>query len=106
MTETLQEDKKSAAIETSQADQANVKSLPGEDAVSEMLETLKSVKIEEQELLSKQKGLLATQNDLLKEVVTQIDAKKKSIAALKSQVAFMQNKCNELERALGIPVYE
>ena len=91
--------------ETDKEGQLAIESSSDQVNVSEMLETLKSVKNEEQELLSQRKKLQATQSELLNEVVTQIDTKKKAIAALKSEVVFLQNKCNELERALGIPVY-
>ena len=106
MEETLQEDKEFESKETVKDDRTKIESSPNQTDVSDLLAALKSVKTEEQELLSRKNKLQATQNELVKEVVTQIDAKKKGLAALKSEVAFLQNKCNELERALGIPVYE
>ena len=75
-------------------------------SVSDIIATLKSVKIEEKELLSQRKELQATESDLRNQAITEIDDKKKAIAGLKSEIAFLHNKCDELEQALGTPVYK
>jgi len=106
MEETLQGSHGLESNETAKENQAKIESSPNEVNVSDLIATLKNVKTEEQELLSKRKELQTTQNDLTNQVKTEIDAKKTVISGLKSEIAFLQNKCNELERALGIPVFE
>ena len=74
--------------------------------VSDLIATLKSIKIEEQELQRQRKDLQATESELRNQAIAEIDGKKKVVEGLKSEIAFLQNKCDELEQALGIPVYK
>jgi hypothetical protein len=71
---------------------------------SDLIATLKSIKIEEQELLKERKELQATETELKGQAIAQIEGKKKIIEGLKSEVVFLQSKCDELEQALGIPI--
>ena len=72
----------------------------------DLIATLKGIKIEEQELLQELEHLQTTEGELRNQAVVQIDEKKRALKGLKSQVIFLQNKCYELEQALGIPVYK
>ncbi len=87
-------------------DEDQRKDMAKELNVSELIANLKKFKNEEQELLRQKKELLATENELRNQAIEEIDAKEKVINGLKSEVAFLQNKCTELEQALGIPVYQ
>lgn len=106
MEESLHENQEIEISKTGKEDQLATEFSPNDVNVSDMLATLKSIKTEEQELLSKRQKLQTTQKELLGQVISEIDTKRKAVAALKSEVVFLQNKCNELERAIGIPVYE
>ena len=68
---------------------------------SDLIATLKGIKIEEQELLRQRKDLQATESELRNQAIAEIDGKKRVIEGLKSEIAFIQNKYNELEQALG-----
>ncbi len=83
-------------------DEEQRKDMAKELNVSELIANLKKFKNEEQELLRQKKELLATENELRNQAIEEIDAKEKVINGLKSEVAFLQNKCTELEQALGI----
>jgi len=74
-------------------------------SVSDLIATLKNFKIEEQELLRERDKLQKTQNELKNQAITEIDEKRQSLKGLKSEIIFLQNKCNELEQALGIMSY-
>ena len=74
--------------------------------VSEIIATLKNIKIEEQELLTQRKKLQETENELRNQAMIEIEEKHKRLAGLKSEITYLQKKCSELEQALGIPVYE
>jgi len=83
--------------------------LKNEPLTSDLIATLKSVKVEEQELLKQKEELQTTEKELKEQAAAQIDAKRKRIEGLKSEVIFLQKKCNELEQALGIritPIYQ
>jgi hypothetical protein len=69
---------------------------------TDLIATLKSVKNEEKQLLCQRKELEATENDLRNQALEEIENKKRTIAGLKTQIIFQQNKCSELEQALGI----
>ena len=76
---------------------------------SDLIATLKGIKTEEQDLLRERERLQATQTGLRNQAVTQIDEKKKALKGLKSEIAVLQNKCNELEQAIAnliIPIYK
>ena len=75
-------------------------------SVSDLIATLKGVKIEEQELLRQRDHLQTTETELRNQAITEIDEKKQTLKGLKSEITLLQNKCNELEQALGIPVYK
>jgi len=79
---------------------------PNELNVSELITTLNGIKTEEQELLREREHLQTTENELRNQAVTQIEEKKTVLKGLKSEITILQNKCNELEQALGIPVYK
>jgi hypothetical protein len=71
---------------------------------SDLIATLKSIKLEEQELLKERKELQTTESELKQQAIGQIEGKKKVIDGLKSEIVFLQSKCDELEQALGIPI--
>jgi seryl-tRNA synthetase len=75
-------------------------------SASDLIATLNSLKTEEQDLLREREHLQKEENELQNQAFTLIDEKKKALKGLKSEIQFLQNKCNELEQALGIPVYE
>jgi hypothetical protein len=103
--EILQEEQEPESNETTQADQTETESSLTKVNISDLIATLKRVKAEEKELLIQRKELKATESDLRNQAITEIENKKKSLTGLKSEVAFLQNKCEELEQALGISVY-
>ena len=96
--EVLQEDQELESKEITKPEHTSSNKI----SVTDLIATLKSVKIEEKELLSQRKELEATENELRSQAITEIENKKKAIAELKTQIAFQQNKCSELEQALGI----
>ena len=71
-------------------------------SITDLIATLKNVNTEEKELLSQRKELEKRENDLRNQATEEIENKKRLIAGLKTQIAFQQNKCSELEQALGI----
>jgi hypothetical protein len=71
-------------------------------SITDLITTLKNVKTEEKQLLSQRKELETTENELRNQAIEEIENKKRTIAGLKTQIAFQQNKCTELEQALGI----
>lgn len=71
-------------------------------SITDLIATLKNVKTEEKQLLTQRKELETTENDLRNQAIEEIENKKRTIAGLKTQITFQQNKCNELEQALGI----
>ena len=71
-------------------------------SLTDLIATLKNVKTEEKELLNQRKELEIRENDLRNQAIEEIENKKRLIAGLKTQIAFQQNKCSELEQALGI----
>ena len=73
---------------------------------SDLIATLKEFKSEEQELLRQRNELQTTETELRNQAIAEIDGKSTVIEGLKSEIAFLQNKCNELEQALGIPTYK
>ena len=73
---------------------------------SDLIAALKSIRLEEQELLRQRKELQTTECELRSQATAEIDGKKKMVEGLKRELAFLQNKCDELEQALGIPVYK
>jgi predicted transcriptional regulator len=81
--------------------QTKVKQLNELD-VSDLMANLKGIKNEEQELLRKRKELQATELELRNQAIAEYDEKKNMIEGLKSQIAFLQKKCSELEQVLGI----
>ena len=101
----LQEEQEPESNETAQSDQTESKSSLNKVSISELIATLKRVKAEEKELLIQRKELQATESDLRNQAITEIENKKKALTGLKSEIAFLQNKCEELEQALGISVY-
>ena len=98
MVEVLQEDQELESNEITKPEHTSSNKI----SVTDLIATLKSVEIEEKELLSQRKELEATENELRSQAITEIENKKKAIAGLKTQIAFQQNKCSELEQALGI----
>ena len=96
--EVLQEDQELESNEITKPEHTSSNKI----SVTDLIATLKSAKIEEKELLSQRKELEATENELRSQAITEIENKKKAIAGLKTQIAFQQNKCSELEQALGI----
>jgi len=74
-------------------------------SVPDLISTLNGIKTEEQELLREREHLQKEENELRSIAITQIDEKKRALKGLKSEVMYLQNKCNELEQALGVPVY-
>ncbi len=89
-----------------ESNEINLTDQTGENSISELMATLKNVKIEEEELLIQRKKLQETENDLRSQAMAEIDEKQKRLKGLKSEIVYLQKKCNELEQALGIPVYE
>ncbi len=75
-------------------------------SVPDLIATLNGIKTEEQELLREREHLQKEENELRSIAITQIEEKKRALKGLKSEVIFLQNKCNELEQALGVPVYK
>ena len=71
-------------------------------SITDLIATLKNVKTEEKQLLTQRKELETTENDLRNQAIEEIENKKRAIAGLKTQITFQQNKCSELEQALGI----
>jgi hypothetical protein len=98
MVETLQDDQEMESNEIEKPDQTSSNKI----SITDLIATLKNVKIEEKELLTQRKELEATEKDLRTQATTEIENKKKAIAGLKTQIAFQQNKCSELEQALGL----
>ncbi len=70
-------------------------------SITELVATLKDVKNEEKKLLNQKKELEKTENDQRNQATEEIENKKRTIAELITQIAFQQNKCRELEQALG-----
>jgi predicted transcriptional regulator len=101
----LQEEQEPESNETAQTNQTDIESPPNKVSISDLIATLKSVKAEEKELLIQRKDLQATENDLRNQAISEIENKKKALTGLKSEITFLQNKCEELEQALGISVY-
>ncbi len=97
MVETLQEDRE---VESNEIDEPNQTS--NNISATDLIATLKAVKMEEKELLTQRKELESTERELRTQATTEIENKKKAIAGLKAQIAFQQNKCSELEQALGL----
>ena len=75
-------------------------------SVPDLIATLNGIKTEEQELLREREHLQKEENELRSIAITQIDEKRRALKGLKSEVMFLQNKCSELEQALGVPVYK
>lgn len=88
--------------ETTKPDQTKREPKQNIISITDLIATLKDVKTEEKELLNKRKELETTENDLRTQAIEEIENKKRTITGLKTQIAFQQNKCNELEQALGI----
>ena len=88
--------------ETTKPDQTKKEPKPNTISITDLIATLKNVKTEEKELLNKRKELETTENDLRDQAIEEIENKKRTITGLKTQIAFQQNKCTELEQALGI----
>jgi predicted transcriptional regulator len=89
-----------------ESNEINLTDQTGENSISELMATLKNVKIEEEDLLIQRKKLQETENDLRSQAMAEIDEKQKRLKGLKSEIVYLQKKCNELKQALGIPVYE
>jgi predicted transcriptional regulator len=89
-----------------ESNEINLTDQTGENSISELMATLKNVKIEEEDLFIQRKKLQETENDLRSQAMAEIDEKQKRLKGLKSEIVYLQKKCNELEQALGIPVYE
>ena len=70
--------------------------------ISDLITNLKNIKKEEQVLFSKRKELQTLESKLRNQAAEELGEKIRLIEGLKSQIAFLQNKCNELEQALGI----
>ena len=100
MQEIARKDPELESNETTQTYQTN------EINASEIITTLRNIKAEKKELLIQRKKLQETENDLRNQAMTEIEEKQKRLTGLKSEISFLQKKCNELEQALGIPVYE
>jgi predicted transcriptional regulator len=98
MAETLQDDQELESNEIDKPDQISSNKI----SLTDLIATLKAVKIEEKELLTQRKELEATEKDLRTQATAEIENKKKTIEGLKAQITFQQNKCSELEQALGI----
>ncbi len=103
--ETLQKQESDSNKTAIPADQTKIEQT-NELSVSDLITTLKNIKIEEQELLSQREHLQTTESELRNQAIAEIDEKKQVLKGLKSEIMFLQNKCNELEEALGIPVYK
>ena len=101
----LQEEQEPESNETAQTNQITIESPSNKVSISDLIATLRRVKAEEKELLIQRKELQATETDLRNQAITEIENKKKALTGLKSEIAFLQNKCEELEQALGISVY-
>jgi hypothetical protein len=98
MVEVLQEDEELESNEITKPEHTSSNKI----SITDLIATLKNVKIEEKELLTQRKELELTENDLRTQAITEIENKKKAITGLKTQIAYQQNKCSELEQALGI----
>ncbi len=98
MVEVLQEDEELESNEITKPEHTSSNKI----SITDLIATLKNVKIEEKELLTQRKELESTENDLRTQAITEIENKKKAITGLKTQIAYQQNKCSELEQALGI----
>jgi hypothetical protein len=70
--------------------------------ISDLITSLKDIKKEEQELLSKRKELQTLESKLRNQAAEEFGEKKRVIEGLKSEIIFLQKKCNDLEQALGI----
>ena len=103
MEEILQEDQEMESNTISKTDQLKIELSLKECSVSELIETLQSLKLETKELLSQRKELQQTESDLRNQATTEVDDKKRLVAGLKTEIAFLQKKCEELEQALGTP---
>ena len=101
----LQEEQEPESNETAQTDHITIELSSNKVSISDLIATLKSVKAEEKELLIQRKDLQATENDLRNQAIAEIENKKKALTGLKTEITFLQNKCEELEQALGISVY-
>jgi predicted transcriptional regulator len=101
----LQEQQEQESNEITQTNHTEIESPSNKVSISELIATLKNLKEEEKQLLIQRKELQATENDLRNQAITEIENKKKALNGLKSEIAFLQNKCEELEQALGISVY-
>jgi hypothetical protein len=70
-------------------------------SASDLIATLNDIKIEEQELLREKEHWKTTESELRNQAIEEINEKKRALKGLKSEIQFFQNKCNELEQALG-----
>jgi len=68
----------------------------------ELLESLQKVNTKEYKLLEIKQNLLQIQKTLDNNLVNEIDKKKKTIANLTIEISALQNKCQQLSKALGI----
>lgn len=87
--------------ESNKADEKEVAELK-ELGVPDLIATLNGIKIEEQELLREREHLQTTESELRKQAIMQIGEKKRALKGLKTEISFLQNKCSELDQALGI----
>ena len=105
MGQMLQKDQESDSNEIDNSNQISTETT-NDRSSSNLISTLKSIKSEEQVLLAQIQKLRANETDLRNQAIAEIDGKKMRMAGLKSEIELLQNKCNELEEALGIPVYK
>jgi predicted nucleic acid-binding Zn-ribbon protein len=100
MTESLQESQGPSAIsvETSQLTQV---ASSNTISIADLITTLQKVKKEEQDLTEKKQTLQTTENNLRNKIVDEIYRTNNAIESLKSEVSSLEDKCNELSRALG-----
>ena len=70
-------------------------------SVSDLVATFQKAKKEEQDLAKKKISLQMTEKNLRNKIVEQIDETNTTIKNLKSEVLSLEDRCNELSRALG-----
>jgi predicted RNase H-like nuclease (RuvC/YqgF family) len=70
---------------------------------SDLLASFQKMKKEEEELLEQKQDLITKAQGLQSKLTEEIEKKKTAIKDLKSEIPGLQNKCNELAQALGIP---
>jgi predicted transcriptional regulator len=90
-------------LETSKKDSPAIEESTNTPDVSDLLASFQKMRTEEQELLETKEDLLAKERDLQSKLFKEIDRKKIAVDELKLTIQNLENRCKEMEQALGSP---